>query len=358
MAQPTHFFVRAVNGSDTPGQGTSHVTAYRTIQFAIDDVIASHGNPANHQFNLCSEDPFLLSTTIDAGSLNNSDILLSTFSGYDAVENDLGLFDLDCQGNSIRIIDNDPNLVFKDGRAHNNGNTQRLFNFGNDCQHVRMQCYDCGVAFYGSQRGQIHHSGYWNVNGNQAVYSTFGNMRIANSFLDVRNAGSQSLRLQADALFCHNIVLTGAGNEGIGVTSAFGIFNNSFLGDGAGAIFPRLQTAGKLGVVHSNIFEGYSLDTTVSLTGRHLVYANNSYFNVPTRNYIDSVDVKENELLAASGYAKSGDPTYANRFAYFAPTAEGNVRKGAYGGDPNCSRGAVQYEGDGGGAGSTVIIEG
>ncbi len=54
MGAPTNYYVRHTNGVDSAGRGLSHATAYQTEQYAIDDILATHGKGADGDIlNIC-----------------------------------------------------------------------------------------------------------------------------------------------------------------------------------------------------------------------------------------------------------------------------------------------------------------
>lgn len=54
MGAPTNYYVRHTNGVDSAGRGLSHATAYQTEQYAIDDILATHGKGAGGDIlNIC-----------------------------------------------------------------------------------------------------------------------------------------------------------------------------------------------------------------------------------------------------------------------------------------------------------------
>ena len=102
----THYYVRATNGADVAGQGTTHATAYQTPQFALDDIGATHGQGAEgDQINIC--DAAVEGANTLAGSL--SLVAYGTpalarplvFRGYTATADDGGVGEIDCGGNPL-----------------------------------------------------------------------------------------------------------------------------------------------------------------------------------------------------------------------------------------------------------------
>ena len=88
----------------------------------------------------------------------------------------------------------------------------------------------------------------------------------------------------------------------------------------------------------NNYVEGFSgtggkgIQTTRTSTGtgvygKNAVYNNTTNYDWPNETV---TDIGDNETLSASGIAKSGADTFANRFVYFAPADEGNMQTGGY----------------------------
>lgn len=66
--------------------------------------------------------------------------------------------------------------------------------------------------------------------------------------------------------------------------------------------------------------------------GMNAVYNNVTQivFNAETFKRLLAGGSEDNETLTASGLAKSGSDTFANRFTYFAPADEGNMQAGGF----------------------------
>ena len=92
----TNYYVRATNGADVAGQGTTHATAYKTIQFALDDIGTTHGRNAvdGDQINICD-------SSLEGANVLAASLTLATYGtptaaaplilrGYTAVANDGG----------------------------------------------------------------------------------------------------------------------------------------------------------------------------------------------------------------------------------------------------------------------------
>lgn len=93
----TNYYVRATNGADVAGQGTTHATAYKMIQFALDDIGTTHGRNAvdGDQINIC--DSSLEGANVLAASLTLATYGVPTAAaplilrGYTATANDGGV---------------------------------------------------------------------------------------------------------------------------------------------------------------------------------------------------------------------------------------------------------------------------
>lgn len=100
----THYYVRPTNGADVAGQGTTHATAYKTTQFALNDIGTTHGRNTidGDQINICAsvlEGPDVLAAPLTLATYGtpayNAPLILR---GYTAVANDGGVGEIDCGG--------------------------------------------------------------------------------------------------------------------------------------------------------------------------------------------------------------------------------------------------------------------
>lgn len=92
------WYIRATNGSDTPGGGTTHATAYQTLTFALNDIEDSHGYSTSFagvdRINICSEADVVHTGTnlsTDFGTTRSSSHEGLWLEGYDTVAGDGGI---------------------------------------------------------------------------------------------------------------------------------------------------------------------------------------------------------------------------------------------------------------------------
>jgi hypothetical protein len=87
-----HYYVRATNGTDAPGGGGSHATAYQTVQYALDDIAVTHGKGAQgDQVNISDEAVHTLGASLSLATYgapaSGAPLILR---GYTATANDGG----------------------------------------------------------------------------------------------------------------------------------------------------------------------------------------------------------------------------------------------------------------------------
>jgi hypothetical protein len=109
--------------------------------------------------------------------------------------------------------------------------------------------------------------------------------------------------------------------------------------------------------VFNNIIEGFSGTGGVGIdfssnTEASFVDFNASYDNATDYSLGSALYTSNNEVLTASGFAKIGSNTYANRFTYFEPVDTGNLHGGAFPSGSRVDKGAIQHADPSGGGGS------
>jgi len=138
-----------------------------------------------------------------------------------------------------------------------------------------------------------------------------------------------------------NIFSLGTSGTAVSLENLGGrVVSNSIFADGstgAGVVLSAITRAGNA-VIMNNVIEGFSGEggrgfDWINTTTIPFRYAGNAAFGNATdyANVGDmgAVENEDNEVLTASPFAKTGDDTFANRFAYFSPTTGGNIRGGA-----------------------------
>jgi hypothetical protein len=146
---------------------------------------------------------------------------------------------------------------------------------------------------------------------------------------------------QQSTTILNNIISVDGASDGIyGGRWGHRIVGNTVLSNsGTGNGIHVANSLGSLGLVLiNNYVEGFGgaggvgIEITGSSQGGGAVGQNATYNN--TTNYINNnellLELGDNEVLTASGLAKSGADTFANRFAYFEPADEGNMQTGGF----------------------------
>lgn len=123
----TNYYVRATNGADVAGQGTTHMTAYQTPQFALDDVGATHGKNVTEgdRINICAsalEGANVLAAPLSLVAYGAPGTYAKlTLRGYTAVANDGGVGEIDCNANTMWADATADNINLIDLDIHNGG---------------------------------------------------------------------------------------------------------------------------------------------------------------------------------------------------------------------------------------------
>ncbi len=190
--------------------------------------------------------------------------------------------------------------------------------------HIVMGCEitDCSTGINASAAGGLIYGNYFKAGGvrnfTQAINASAGPVDIIRNIFSVGTSGNAILITAARQRIINNSILA-SGSTGSGITQ-----NN--------------QSHYNSSVIIGNVIEGFScaggsginFGGTTNYSGR---YASNAFFNNTTNvnspGVADDLDNNDNEILASTGFAKSGSDTFANRFVYFAPVNTGNIFGGA-----------------------------
>lgn len=169
---------------------------------------------------------------------------------------------------------------------------------------------------------------------------------------------------QAFALY--NILSLDGASNGIVVSDTYGwIMHNSVLASSGTGSGIYIDANWDMVGVWNNVAEGFSgtggYGFEFGIVNKGGIFEGNAAYNNAT-NYDSSdewiLDGSDNETLSASGFDKSGSDTFANRYTYFAPADEGNMRNGAFPSGARRDKGAVQHADPAGGGGTSSFIIG
>lgn len=371
----TEYYVRGTNGTDSAGNGTSHATAYQTLQYAMDDVGTTHGRNTTDgdRFNICDESSQVLSATLSFASYGATSIAYPIrFEGYTTTSGDGGIGNIDCNGSTYGFnSDVNRNMGLRNLKVHNFGTATYCIRLSGGSSVLNCEVtngngtgiYNGGP--YGSVIGcHVHDIGnygiHWATDG--IVYGNY----VKNDGTRTMSSGIYTQGRPSYVL--NNIVSVDSSTNGINLghdgTSAIGNTVLSNAGTGSG-IFSVNNHPG--GIIIANIVEGFS-----GTGGKGIDYGtgteppvnigSNSVFNCTTK-YANNTspilfNIGDDEEQTETVLEKSGSDTFANRFIYFAPKDVGNVQSGGYPTGSNRSKGAVQNAPSGGGGIIRVNLNG
>lgn len=356
MANINEYYVRPINGSDVSGQGTSHATAYQTLNFAVNDINAVHGLALNSypdRINICSEG----TANITSNIILYPNIQTLTYSGYNSVAGDGGRAALymGVGGSafqfSARAYANFVNLDIT-------GGTNPL-NISNGCaiNCTVSNTHSGGIVLGGGTK--VIGCSAWNIN-NFFIYSS-NTCYISGCKFYANGVSMTSTPVQLGASsvmsFC-TLDVGPTGQSAILVNSSNSVIhNNSIYSSGNG--WYGINVSGTRSIVHSNIIQGfrgqpYNIFGYAIYNGNAsydaLFAANNSFFDCNVGIYTggsrDFIIQDNNETLVSEPFADvtNGDWT---------PNDIGNLRGGAYSAwaASNLCRGAWQVPAGGAGGG-------
>ena len=366
----TNYYVRATNGTDAPGGGGSHATAYQTIQYALDDIGATHGKgAAGDQVNICDE-----ATNSPAAALSlaaygvpatGAPLILR---GYTSVANDGGRGSIDRTGGAV-INDaalTHVHLVDLDLKGGSGGTA--VVRLGNYCVAHNLDLTPSAL----NVANGLNLAEHSRITGNRLRYLAgvanfvYGLQLAATAFVMGNFLDGCIISGNDDVLFLGNIVRVRAANYN-GIMSGFGhsiavgnIVYNLTAGTVPG-IYLGNWTARRNHMALNNIvcgFSGVGGKGIASYTGERVWMAgHNAYWNNTTNYYAGEtyIDLTANDIaLAADPFvdAPNGDFTLT-KAAKAALSAKGFPLSylGAHVNTvPNVTIGAMQMPNGGGGA--------
>jgi len=365
----SHYFVRPTNGADIAGQGTTHMTAYKTTQFALNDIGGTHGRNTvdGDQINICAS--VLEGPDVLAGPLSLATYGIPTavapliLRGYTAIANDggRGAFTL-TNNNGLWAAAYDYVSMLELNVTGAVSVLAYLFSLGSYC-YIRS----CGFIAGGYSSGPTIASGV--LIGNHT--SGFGNqgLRLVSglcfgNYLQSSSGTSPALQVMGIAHVFNNIVhLNATGKMGIDVgvqiSDAIGniVYNEAAgtnmgikIGDSSGL---------QLGMAINNIVCGFSGIGGVGISSGVLnaqSAGHNAFWNNTTNEYFghslidnlgDDVALTANPFTNAAGgdFSLTAAAQAALRSAGWPSSYLGANT------DPHITIGAVQY-GEGGGSGA------
>jgi len=216
-----------------------------------------------------------------------------------------------------------------------------LMTVGTACQIVNVRVEDVGddapTPYYGLE-----------ITGNNCL--------VYGCYIKAGATRNMSAAIHADALvvpIVNNIISIDGPSSGVVVDGNFFptwvVGNTIFSDGGTGHGIDVTSILGPVSLaVLNNYVEGFSgasgigINVTQDSIGGG-IYGHNALFNNATNeNFVNELfhALGDNEVLSATGLAKTGSDTFANRLAYFAAMNGGNMKKNSYPGLH--AKGAVQ----------------
>ena len=335
MGALTQIYVDPSLDSDS-GTGTD-VDPYGDLQYALNTHArdATNGNRINIKAGAAE----VLSTILNFTNFTTptSAVAPIVFAGWDGV----GVID----GGGGAVISTSAHMHFRDLEIKNGGSSTLVATAGAGCSIIRCKIDNTsgiGINLGGTNclvsnceitdcgEGVVAASSSCSILNN---YFKFGATRNFTSAVKPTSTTTTSIE--------RNIFSMGTTGIAIDIQiTGVKVISNSIFANGsseAGIVISAATRTGQA-IIINNVIEGFS-DTGgrgisfINTTTVPLQYAHNACFNNET-NYHQigdaiAVEDEDNEVLTASPFAKSGADTFANRFAYFSPTTEGNIRGGA-----------------------------
>lgn len=332
------------------GAGTSG-DPYGDLQYALDTMTRDSTN--GDRINIKSGTSELIATSLSLATYGTptatAPLLLR---GYASAAGDgdflagTGVGTIDMQGNNASIMAATSHVHWRHLRLTNTGSAD-IIPVGSYTSIVECEVDNgTGDGIQCASSSLVVGNYIHNIGAAGVQTSGSPNIKIAYNYLqNGTNKFTRGIDAGQGTLVLYNIVsLTSAAASSVGIRGASGqrlsIVGNSVLATspGSSATGMTITGAGTLAsMILNNVVEGFSGTANVGynissssydlpIFGRNFAYNN-------TTNYatFDSViNLGDNETGSASGFAKSGSDTFANRLLYFAPSSEGNMQGGAY----------------------------
>ena len=303
---PTYYYVRATNGADVAGQGTTHATAYKTPQFALNDIGATHGRDAvlGDQINICD-------TAVEGANVLAASLTLATYGvpamgaplilrGYTAVANDGGRGEIDCGGFTMWNVATYDYVNCIDLELHTFGDNYGIvldqgFALIN-CEIHRGASIPANKFLVFSNQGLIagcyvHDAGALPSSSGQGIYAGSGIIYCFNNFIEnclsslyannhwvilgniiyANAAGATGLTANGNNILCSgNIVYNAAAGTGFGISAPGGFrysgeYYNNIVAGFSGAGGRGMEVGGKATMMGYNAF--YNNTTNVNVAG-------------------------------------------------------------------------------------------
>lgn len=347
--------IAANSGSGTIGD------PYGDLQYALNTI--TRDTSKGDRINIKAGAPEVLAASLNFSAYGTpTGTAPCVIEGYTSVAGDGGKGDIDGNGGNFYISYQVPYLSYRNMKLHGTGTANAVI-FSTFASLVECEVYDA-TPVWSALKGttSIISCHFHDLTGVAATDSSY----VEDCYFENGTILKFSVCLYAPTNGTVTRNFFNINGSTTAITGSTGpnqnITHNSILCDG-GTGQGIFQNAHNGGLWHSNIVEGFSgaggkgivtlySSKSVSMQGNNACYNN-------TTNY-DSVgtiamQLGADEILAASGFAKEGANTFANRHTYYSPVDTGNVYGGAYSPAGTLDKGAVQHVAAGGGASPTEL---
>lgn len=343
---PTDYYVDPSIAANT-GAGTVG-DPYGDLQHCLDTITrdSTDGDRINVKAGTAESLSSSLSLSSYGSPIYTAPLIIQ---GYTTAQGDGGVAEIDC--NAAAMFSSPPAYTYLIHlEIHDGPSTATMVNLGNGASAIGCEIHTSdghGLSVISNVSGIIYNHFHDLGGSSYDMVNAADGVCIGNYF----DAGANTPRyaLVSDSqgnLVQNNIIYLPNGGATDGIYCSVNmwgarIINNTVLsigGTGRG-IFVGGNSVNYVGAyILNNYIEGFSgtggdgiVGTTTSIGGGY--YGHNAVFNCATAyNWTNEqvFNAGDNETLGATGLAKSGAITYANRHVYFAAADQGNMIDGGF----------------------------
>jgi len=342
------YYVRPTNGSDVAGQGTSHATAYQTLNFAVSDITSTHGVNAgtrSDRINICDEATAVVTSNVTY----TSQLYGRTYEGYTSVAGDggIGVLNMGTTGGTARYFNSRTYTNFKNLEIFGGLNPLRLSS--GTAQNVKIHDTASGCIDLATNAMLIDCEAY-NIN-NFFVTATSGQCTIIGcKFWPGTGSGISGIgiALGFNSRVSRTIVDIGTGtNNAIQCNSSINMIDGcSIVSRGNASTSSHAVRVSSIQTTISNcLIQGWSATGQVAIQTTGSTY---NIFSVSNNAFYDNdTDYPTGSVMSASDNENPGASLFVDLASDdYTPANIGNIRNGSYGA-LNISKGAHQLSAGG-----------